>query len=196
MESVLKGDQTKANFIDTAARLFQAEGYHAVGLARIIQESGGPKGSFYFHFKGGKLELALAAIDKSRKDVENLLDHASVKATSPESYLRVISLGLKRWLKDSKFAAACPIAGFTIELASSSPEAAAACADAYMSWTKHVADMLETCGIQSSDAQSLGCAIIAAFEGGVVMCRATRSFQPLEQVVEVLTQTCEARIIR
>ena len=49
--------------IDTAERLFRIQGYTATGLSQILQESGAPKGSFYFHFPRGKAQLAEEAID-------------------------------------------------------------------------------------------------------------------------------------
>ena len=49
--------------IATAERLFRIQGYTATGLSQIIEESGSPKGSFYFHFPRGKAQLAEEAID-------------------------------------------------------------------------------------------------------------------------------------
>src|SRR5436305_4489207 len=50
--------------IATAERLFRIQGYTATGLNQIIEESGSPKGSFYFHFPRGKAQLAEEAIDR------------------------------------------------------------------------------------------------------------------------------------
>src|SRR3954462_13009849 len=49
--------------IATAERLFRIQGDTATGLSQIIEESGSPKGSFYFHFPRGKAQLAEEAID-------------------------------------------------------------------------------------------------------------------------------------
>jgi tetratricopeptide (TPR) repeat protein len=56
--------------IATAERLFRIQGYTATGLNQIIEESGSPKGSFYFHFPRGKAQLAEEAIDHYRKALE------------------------------------------------------------------------------------------------------------------------------
>src|SRR5215475_13039405 len=53
----------RARAIATAERLFRIQGYTATGLNQIIEESGSPKGSFYFHFPRGKAQLAEEAID-------------------------------------------------------------------------------------------------------------------------------------
>src|SRR5579859_7098029 len=53
----------RARAIATAERLFRIQGYTATGLTQIIEESGSPKGSFYFHFPRGKTQLAEETID-------------------------------------------------------------------------------------------------------------------------------------
>ncbi|WP_189558100.1 helix-turn-helix domain-containing protein, partial [Mesorhizobium sp. M2D.F.Ca.ET.153.01.1.1] len=45
-----------ARAIATAERLFRIQGYTATGLTQILEESGAPKGSFYFHFPRGKAQ--------------------------------------------------------------------------------------------------------------------------------------------
>ena len=45
-----------------AADLFQRQGFHATGLKQILEESGAPRGSLYFHFPGGKEQLAVEAL--------------------------------------------------------------------------------------------------------------------------------------
>jgi len=57
-----KTADSRARAIETAAELFQRQGYAATGLSQIIEESGSPKGSFYFNFPGGKQQLAEAAL--------------------------------------------------------------------------------------------------------------------------------------
>src|SRR6266851_1688406 len=48
--------------IDAASRLLWRQGLHATGLNEILKESRAPRGSLYFHFPGGKEELATEAV--------------------------------------------------------------------------------------------------------------------------------------
>src|SRR5580693_5326591 len=63
--------------IETAERLFRAQGYAGTGLAQIITESGSPKGSFYFNFPGGKHELALEALKIFGERLYKRIDEAA-----------------------------------------------------------------------------------------------------------------------
>src|ERR1700716_2114518 len=49
-------------FIRATGKLLRRQGYDATGVNEIVARSGAPKGSLYFHFPGGKEELALEAM--------------------------------------------------------------------------------------------------------------------------------------
>ncbi|MDR1089246.1 MAG: TetR/AcrR family transcriptional regulator [Coriobacteriales bacterium] len=59
------GAETKSRIVDTAFVLFQKYGYHAVGVNQIIEDSHTPKGSLYYHFPGGKEEIALEVLRRA-----------------------------------------------------------------------------------------------------------------------------------
>lgn len=56
---------SREKILEAATELFHLKGYHATGLSQIIQESGAPKGSLYYHFPNGKEQLAVEAINLS-----------------------------------------------------------------------------------------------------------------------------------
>ena len=59
--------------LSAAVELFRARGYEGVGVAELLEKSGAPRGSLYFHFPGGKDELAVRLADVSAKEVPPLL---------------------------------------------------------------------------------------------------------------------------
>jgi AcrR family transcriptional regulator len=56
----------RSRLLETAARLFYAEGVHAVGIDRIIAEAGVAKASFYHHFPA-KDELVRAYVEEQSR---------------------------------------------------------------------------------------------------------------------------------
>ena len=64
---------TRERLIVTAAALFQQRGYHAIGVAEILNEAQIPRGSLYHHFPGGKANLALAAVEWLTAEILNAI---------------------------------------------------------------------------------------------------------------------------
>ncbi|MGL1418954.1 TetR family transcriptional regulator, partial [Vibrio parahaemolyticus] len=58
-----KTRDARTRALETAERLFRTQGFAATGLTQILDESGSPKGSFYFHFPDGKQQLAREVLD-------------------------------------------------------------------------------------------------------------------------------------
>ena len=71
--------RTRARLLETAARLFQADGYNATSLDKVAHEAGFSKGAVYSNF-ATKHELGLAVLDRVRLDRANSLA-AAVAAT-------------------------------------------------------------------------------------------------------------------
>ncbi|MBY0492086.1 MAG: TetR/AcrR family transcriptional regulator [Gemmatimonadaceae bacterium] len=64
--------ETKQRLIEAGLRLMLQRGYHAIGVAELLSETGVPKGSFYHHF-ASKEDFALQLIDAYQGGVRELL---------------------------------------------------------------------------------------------------------------------------
>src|SRR5689334_5215992 len=58
MDDMPKRSDSKDRMIAAARRLFREHGYLGTALSDVVTESAAPRGSIYFHFPGGKEELA------------------------------------------------------------------------------------------------------------------------------------------
>ena len=52
----------RQRMIKSTARLFRRQGFHGTGLQQVLEASGAPRGSLYFHFPGGKEEIGETAL--------------------------------------------------------------------------------------------------------------------------------------
>ena len=56
----------KQRMVQAARQLIRERGYHATAISDVLERSGAPRGSVYFHFPGGKPQLAVEAADVAR----------------------------------------------------------------------------------------------------------------------------------
>jgi TetR/AcrR family transcriptional regulator, lmrAB and yxaGH operons repressor len=68
------GIPTRERLVRAGVELFQAKGYHGVGINEILEAAAAPKGSFYHHFPGGKEQLAVATLAWLEGEVTAYLD--------------------------------------------------------------------------------------------------------------------------
>src|SRR6185437_6831736 len=89
--SMPRRTDTRSRMIHAAVELFRQRGYHATTFSDVVRESGAPRGSTYFHFPGGKAELAREAIARAGDEVEELVDEAARHADDPASLIRAMA---------------------------------------------------------------------------------------------------------
>jgi TetR/AcrR family transcriptional repressor of lmrAB and yxaGH operons len=174
--------------IRTAAHLFQQQGYHGTGLNQILEESGSPRGSFYFHFPGGKEELAVEVIRETSREVEAAIEAASRKARDPAAFVRKLGQFLSRWFEESDFTEGCPVAVMSLETTPDAPALHAACREAYDRWVGLTADVLRRKGGSRPEAERLATLILCAFEGALALGRARSSTAPFDEVARELAE--------
>lgn len=75
--------------LDTADRLFYAEGVQTVGIDRILEESGVAKASLYKHF-GGKQALIAAYLERRRAAIAGRIAVATAAATTPRERILAV----------------------------------------------------------------------------------------------------------
>lgn len=173
--------------IATAAQLFRARGYAATGLIQIIEESGSPKGSFYFHFPGGKRELALEVIAAYRVRTTAGFDAlARWAAGDGDKFVRALAQSVADEMKDSGWTSGCVAQTLAQELAPNDVEIADALTALFDEWIDVIAAAIaSSVAAQTSRQQAM--ALVAALEGARTLARARRSAAPFDAVA---TQFC------
>ncbi|WP_409058072.1 TetR/AcrR family transcriptional regulator [Streptomyces sp. SYP-A7185] len=90
--------EARARLLDTATRIFYAEGIHSVGVDRITAEAKVTRATLYRHFKG-KEELILAYLQQAdhgmRAQVEAALTEGGTPADRVRAVARTITGGIQ-----------------------------------------------------------------------------------------------------
>src|SRR5947208_2244152 len=172
---------TRERTLRTAANLFRAQGYHGTGLNQVLAEGGLPKGSLYFHFPGGKEQLAAEAVALAGTElcamVRALLDAAPDVASGIDAVVGALAADLEQ----SDYTNGCPIATVAYDT-TDNDLIRTACASAFQSWQ----EVLEQFCAKHGVPVELASTALAAVEGGLLLARNQRDTAPLRRVGEHL----------
>ncbi len=177
-----KGELTRAHMIEAATRLIEEQGYAATGLKQILSESDAPKGSFYFHFPGGKEELGAHVVEAYAEDFAQRLDAIFLMTDDPLAAATASLDFLGAQLVESDYASGCPVLAIAFEMANRSDPLRDATRAAFELWTHRMADRLVAAGHAPDAARSKARMLLCAIEGAIVLSRAYRDPAPFDDV--------------
>lgn len=182
----IQSQPAKERLVETAAHLFEMQGYYATGLNQILKESGSPKGSLYYYFPEGKEELACEAVNRTARDVEERIRDGLAKHDDPVLAIQSFVREMAMYFEASACTGGVPVAAVVLETASVSDPIREACASAYKAWIGVFTEKLRANGYEPSAAERLATVINSMIEGAVIVSRTRKSSSPLEAVAEVI----------
>ena len=181
--------------IGKTCELLELQGYYATGLNQIIKESGSPKGSLYYYFPGGKEELATEAVRQAGQVVLERIRTNLASIPDPVAAIRAFMMTVALNVERSGFRAGGPITTIAMEIASSSVPLREECHHIYTAWQLAVADKLVEGGVRPERARRLAVLVIATMEGAIILCRTSRSREPLENSAEEIAVLIRSAIV-
>jgi hypothetical protein len=87
-------------------------------------------------------------------------------------------------VRDSDFAAGCPVVAAAISTSDEDPRLANDAAQIFDRWRAALTRSFVADGFGNGEAEGLATTMLAAIEGAVILCRSLRSAQPLRDVAE------------
>jgi len=177
---------TRARMIATTARLLQHRGYHGTSLNDILSACGAPRGSMYFHFPGGKEQLAIEATRASVEEATEALRRALEVADGPAQAVRLFIEEAAQILQDTDYTFGCPVAPVILDASGGVSELEALCRAAFEEWVGLLRDAFIAMGIQRHRASSLAMLVESSIEGLLLIARAYRDTAPLMTVAKEL----------
>jgi TetR/AcrR family transcriptional repressor of lmrAB and yxaGH operons len=176
-------NDTRDKMIRSAARLFQRQGYLGTGLVQVVEECGAPRGSIYFHFRGGKEELGLEVIDLWEHGTVKLVHRCAEKAgNDPAAMVVLLAQSLADTMQRSGFVQGCPVSTTALEMTPASDTLRVACDHLFVEWQGALRDHFAKAGLPEDRAASLASITVSALEGALILTRTSLSTRPLEIV--------------
>ena len=172
-----------------AQRLFRQRGYHATGLADILQLAGAPKGSMYHHFPGGKEAIGVCVIENITAGLLGLF--AASRARSTENVVLQVGAQMATVMEKTSYELCILFAAFAAER-KTSPLLGDAVARAYDQLTSAIEQRLRSEGHAPRAAKDTALTVTALLEGGSMLSQAQQSTLAFRLSVKQAARLCRA----
>jgi TetR/AcrR family transcriptional regulator, lmrAB and yxaGH operons repressor len=176
----------KSKMIKAARQLIRERGYHATALSDVLELSATPRGSVYFHFPGGKTQLAVAAAESYAREQADQIERAAEGSDSAVELVRAYVTRARENLIKSNYAEGCTIAPLVLEGATESDLLANAVSAAFSLIIESLAFRFALFGMGRASARELAEVVVSGVEGALVTARAFRSPAPFDSVLAAL----------
>ena len=170
---------TRDRIVDAAVELFCIHGYTGTAMQQVVAAAGAPNGSVYHHFRGGKDELAAAAIERAGAIYRDLVLAIIDTEDDLVAGTRVAFDSAAVVLAETGYVDACPVGPVALEVACTTVPLREACQRVFEDWIQVFTGRLVDAGAEREAARSAAIAVIAILEGGFALARTARSPEPM-----------------
>ena len=177
-----------------AAEMIARRGVSATSVREVVRHTETPRGSIAHHFPGGKQQLIEEAVSFAGKAIAVPLDRMLQDKGAIEGVALFIAFWRKH-LETTNFGSGCPVLAVCLEEAfekqgvTPGDQGAAEqvrlldiANSVFLDWRSIIAQALQREGVSTGRAKRLATLSVAAVEGTVAMCRASRNAQSLDEV--------------
>ena len=182
----MKNPDTRTRLVNSMQRSLQRNGLHGTGLTELLTLAKAPKGSLYYHFPGGKEELALAAIEQTADQLERFFTRLFAEHADPlDAIAHWIESALRR-IEASEFSLGCPLAATALDSSPDDVDLRLAVNRSFNRILEQFAAYISSAGHPTDYSADLAALIFSSYEGGLIMARAAGDTLPLERAFRAL----------
>jgi AcrR family transcriptional regulator len=175
----------------SAVEVLRERGAAGLTIDAVLERSGAPRGSVYHHFPGGRSQLLREALQFAGEEMLSQIDQAA--DVSAVELLRQIAAVWGRVLVDSNYTAGSPVLAAALGSGQDDQQLTEVAAEIFRHWRTAAATAYARQGLAPAEATALAHTTIAALEGAVVLSRAMRSLDPLNDVAREMEFLIKAR---
>jgi AcrR family transcriptional regulator len=171
--------KTDQRIVRSMAELLRVQGYAATGLQQLARAAQAPTGSIYHHFRGGKREVAAAALRESGAAYIQLLPMLLDRHPDLATAIEAAFAAAAEDIANTGWVNMCPVGTVAAEIADTEPELRQVAAEVIASWVEDGTRYLAGRGLSEPDARTAMYALLTALEGGFLLARAQHDVEPL-----------------
>jgi TetR/AcrR family transcriptional regulator, lmrAB and yxaGH operons repressor len=186
MSDMPRKTDSKERMVAAARRLFRERGYLGTALSDVVTESAAPRGSIYFHFPGGKEELAGEVV---LLHASNGIAHINRAAAATRTAAQLIAalIGHERdQLVSSNYREGCAVAPIVLESTPASDQLSDATRRGFQDIIATLAARLTEKNVPHSRATQLATHALSSVEGALILSRALRNPEPFDLAIAQL----------
>lgn len=187
-----KASSAREDMLAAAVDLFGARGYEGVGIAELLEKSGAPRGSLYFHFPGGKQQIGAEVVARVGAEVAARFRGLHDSGVDLPTFIERVFRTTAKESQERCYVASCPMAAIATGFGSSDEKLAAAVRDAFASWEREIRDAAKARGMSEANADIFASAMLAAMEGAFVISKAQKSSAPHVNASRAVTALARA----
>lgn len=182
---------TRERMVAAARRLFREHGYNGTALSDVLVESDAPRGSVYYHFPGGKEEIAAEVTVLHAHKTVATIDRAAETATTAAELIEAVVTELRDELVASDYRQGCAVAPIVLEATLSSPALHAAAQRGFSNVITTLARHLSALDIAEDRAVALATHTVVSFEGALILSKVMRSPDAFDAAIAGLIESIE-----
>ncbi len=172
--------------VAAAGELLRQKGFESTKVREVATVADAPMGSFYFHFPGGKEELAAEAMRSGGAEFTEFLVRCLGQSGLLENRVARIATALADTLEASRWRHGCPVATTALETLGRSALLQEASNEAIDDWVSCLAGRFLAAGIGERASENLAVNVISIIEGAELLSRIRLDGAPLRQAARAL----------
>ena len=180
---------TRKRVLESAIFLMRQSGLSGAGINQILAHSGAPKGSMYYYFPGGKLEIAREALSLYGERVAAAFEQLLSGHKGPGKKVRALFRGAAQQLEQSGFELGCAAGAVSLDLQADANQIQPVIDRVFASWRAVVARQVPL--RSRARARAFAGLVLTTIEGAYVRGRAERSTAAFLEAGELLALLAE-----
>jgi TetR/AcrR family transcriptional regulator, lmrAB and yxaGH operons repressor len=173
-----KISSAREDMLGAAVELFRARGYEGVGVAELLEKSGAPRGSLYFHFPGGKQQIGAEVVARVGTEVAGRFRDLHESGVDLNTFIERVFKTTAKECKERGYTASCPMAAIATGFGSSDEKLSVAIREAFNSWEAEMRVAAHARGLSEENAALFASAFLTAMEGAFIVSKAQSSSAP------------------